>query len=82
MGYLQGEHGFLALSHKRAVLYRDTFVSQLTKIPGDLPDKLYDVIVKMTVTGFITDTQAAVAKVVVLGGVAIVGAVAFNRSFL
>jgi hypothetical protein len=82
MGYLQGEHGFQSLSHKRAVVYRDTFLSRMTKIPGELPDNIYDIVVKMNVTGFVSEAKMAAAKAVVVGGVAIMGAVAFNRSFL
>ena len=74
MGRYHGKHGFDEFSHHRSVLVKDTRLIKgpILPPPPYTSDKLYDLAVKMQVTGFLTPGQKTVAKLAAAGVVAYV----------
>lgn len=64
MGAYNGKWGFDEFSHHRAVMYKDTMLSQGALLPGPpySSDFLYDMAVKMEITGFLSDGQKTALK--------------------
>jgi aldehyde dehydrogenase (NAD+) len=86
-GKYHGRFGFEEFSHIRAVLYKSTMTSTAILPPPELcPPWLYDVAMKVLVTGFISDdTREKLEGLKKVGGVAVAAAVAamlFSRSRL
>ena len=60
MGYYGSKLGFDEFTHFRAVLHRGKYLTQPMFPPPD--DSMYDTVVRMLVTGFVTDTQLKMLK--------------------
>ena len=60
MGYYGSKLGFDEFTHFRAVLHRGKYFTQPMFPPPD--DSMYDTVVRMLVTGFVTDTQLKMLK--------------------
>lgn len=56
-GSYHGKAGFDEFTHRRAVLHQDTLIMQGASLPPKPPDWLYDIVVKATITGFLSKTQ-------------------------
>ena len=82
-GQLHGIHGFNAMSHRRAVVYKATSwpFTSLDMPPPPFAENIYDTVVKLKYTGFLTPGQSTLLKVVGAGGV-VAAAVAGLRSKL
>lgn len=64
MGAYNGKWGFNEFSHHRAVFYKDTFLQRGTLLPPPpyKTDFLYDLAVKLEITGFLTEPQRMLLK--------------------
>eukprot|EP00931_Biecheleriopsis_adriatica_P073441 TRINITY_DN47723_c0_g1_i1.p1 TRINITY_DN47723_c0_g1~~TRINITY_DN47723_c0_g1_i1.p1 ORF type:complete len:516 (-),score=97.05 TRINITY_DN47723_c0_g1_i1:54-1601(-) len=56
-GAYHGKAGFDEFTHRRSVLHQDTTIMKGASIPPRPSDTLYDLAVKATITGFMTDGQ-------------------------
>lgn len=56
-GAYHGKAGFDEFTHRRSVLHQDTMISKGASLPDNPPDKMYDLVVKLTITGFLTKEQ-------------------------
>jgi len=86
-GKYHGRFGFEEFSHLRAVLYKTTMTSQsILPPPEQCPPWLFDVAMKVLVTGFVSDElKEKLEGLKKVGGVAVAAAVAgmlFKRSKL
>eukprot|EP00756_Hemistasia_phaeocysticola_P011634 Hpha_TRINITY_DN15135_c3_g5::TRINITY_DN15135_c3_g5_i1::g.128240::m.128240/K00128/ALDH; aldehyde dehydrogenase (NAD+) len=73
-GAYHGKSGFDEFSHRRSCLQQDTFLLRKENIPlAPISDKMYDLAVKATITGFLTKGQRTFLKFA--GGAVILGAV-------
>ena len=62
-GMLHGQWGFDELSHFRAVVYKDTrFVRQPSLPMPKVQAKIYDIGVKLKITGFLSESQKKMLK--------------------
>jgi acyl-CoA reductase-like NAD-dependent aldehyde dehydrogenase len=81
-GAYHGKAGFDEFTHRRSILHQDTLIQRGAGLPppAPVPKNLYDILVKATITGFLTDAQRKQAKVM-LGavGAACVGAALRSR---
>jgi hypothetical protein len=57
MGSYHGKFGFDEFSHKRGVMYKDTFAQKGALLPLTNTDAIYPIAVKATITGFLTPSQ-------------------------
>jgi aldehyde dehydrogenase (NAD+) len=80
-GTSHGKHGFDEFTHRRAVLDQDTLILSGAAVPPQPPEKMYDFIVKATITGFLTEGQRNMLKAG-LGTGAVAAAGMFFRSRL
>ncbi len=81
-GAYHGKHGFDEFSHKRAVLYKDTTFTKGGFFPLKGGNDIYDIAVKVTLTGFVDEDQKS--KIKMLGAAVVAGALyyKFGRSKL
>jgi len=56
-GAYHGKAGFDEFTHRRSVLHQDTLIMRGAAIPPQPPDSMYDLAVKMNITGFLSTTQ-------------------------
>ena len=56
-GAYHGKAGFDEFTHRRGVLHQDTTIMKGASLPPNPPDNMYDMVIKFTVTGFLTDAQ-------------------------
>jgi aldehyde dehydrogenase (NAD+) len=73
MGAYHGKKGFDEFSHHRTILYK-TGSNPTLPPPEQHPDWLYDVMLKATVTGFLTETQRQLLKVGATGALGLAAA--------
>lgn len=72
-GSYHGKAGFDEFTHKRSVLHQDTMIKKSANLPPPpYKDGLYDIAVKATVTGFLTEDQKHKAKLALGAGAAAV----------
>jgi len=69
-GAYHGKAGFDEFTHGRAVLHQDTLLLTGSSMPPKPPDALYDIVVKATITGFLSQGQKKVLKLGGLGAAA------------
>jgi len=81
-GAYHGKHGFDEFSHKRSVLYKDTTFTKGGFFPLKGGNDLYDIAVKLALTGIVDEDQKA--KIKVAGAAIVAGALyyKFGRSKL
>lgn len=72
-GAYHGKAGFDEFTHRRSVLHQDTTIMKGASIPPNPPDNMYDLAIKATVTGFLTDSQRQQAKMAATAAAALVG---------
>jgi aldehyde dehydrogenase (NAD+) len=72
-GSYHNKHGFDQFTHRRSVMHQDTTIMKGASIPLDPPDAMYDMAVKLKITGFLTEAQRKQAKMVVTAAAAVVG---------
>jgi aldehyde dehydrogenase (NAD+) len=70
-GAYHGKAGFDEFTHYRSVFKQDTTIMKGAAFPDKPPDSAYDIAVKATVTGFLTDQQRSMLQ----AGKYVVGAV-------
>lgn len=68
MGYYHGKHGFDEFTHRRSVLHQDSTLMRTSPLPPNPSDLIYDLATKAQVTGFLTESQRAVAKNMLTAG--------------
>ena len=75
-GQLHGEHGFRQVSHMRSVVHKSTSwpFTKLDLPPPPYKDDLYDNVVKLKYTGFISPEKASLLKTAGLGALLLAGA--------
>jgi len=73
MGSYHSKHGFDEFTHKRSVLHQDTLIMKGASLPPNPPENLYDIAVKFTITGFLTEEQRKQAKLAATAAAAVVG---------
>jgi len=56
-GSYHGKAGFDEFTHRRAVLHQDTLIMQGASLPPKPSDMLHDLVVKATITGFLSKSQ-------------------------
>jgi len=62
MGNYHGKFGFDTFTHKRSVLHQDTLLMKHSTLPDNPGDEVYDLGVKLTITGLLSDTQRRILK--------------------
>lgn len=62
MGSYHGKAGFDTFTHKRSVLQQDTLLMKGSTLPDNPTDDMYDLGVKLTVTGLFSETQKRMLK--------------------
>jgi len=72
-GSYHGKAGFDTFTHRRSVLHQDTTIMKGASLPPNPPDNMYDMAIKFTVTGFLTDAQRKQAKMAATAAAAVVG---------
>merc|ERR1712224_42200 len=72
-GSYHSKHGFDQFTHRRSVLHQDTTIMKGASIPPNPPDAMYDMAIKFTVTGFLTESQRKQAKMAATAAAAVVG---------
>jgi len=84
MGAYHGKFGFDEFSHKRSTFYADTFVNRGAVLAPPFKDSLYDLLVKLQITGFLSDSQKNALKggAVALAALALWKKIGSNRSRL
>jgi len=75
MGSYHSKHGFDEFTHKRGVLHQDTLIMKGASLPPNPPENMYDIAVKATITGFLTEDQRKSAKLAATAAAAVVGGV-------
>jgi aldehyde dehydrogenase (NAD+) len=79
-GAYHGKAGFDEFSHRRSVLKQDTLLMKGAALPDKPSDQMFDMAVKMMVTGFLTEQQRQVVKAgLTAGGVLLAGAALRSR---
>jgi aldehyde dehydrogenase (NAD+) len=79
-GAYHGKAGFDEFSHRRSVLKQDTLLMKGASFPDKPSDQMFDMAVKMMVTGFLTEQQRQVVKVgLTAGAVVLAGAALRSR---
>merc|ERR1712070_925836 len=61
-GAYHGKAGFDEFTHRRAVLHQDTLLMKGSAMPPKPSDALHDIVVKATVTGFLSEGQRQFLK--------------------
>eukprot|EP01059_Diplonema_ambulator_P021865 TRINITY_DN3634_c0_g2_i2.p1 TRINITY_DN3634_c0_g2~~TRINITY_DN3634_c0_g2_i2.p1 ORF type:complete len:456 (+),score=137.29 TRINITY_DN3634_c0_g2_i2:103-1368(+) len=62
-GACHGRHGFDDFTHRRACFKQDTLIKKDASLPPPpVPDKMYDILVKVTTTGFIPRPYRAMLR--------------------
>jgi len=61
-GSYHGKAGFDEFTHRRSVLHQDTTIMKGSSLPPKPSDKIYDIAVKATITGFLSDSQRTMMK--------------------
>jgi len=79
-GAYHGKAGFDECSHRRSVLDQDTMIMSGSSLPPHPTDTVYDIAVKVMITGFLTDSQKKMAKIALGGGaIAVAGGLLRSR---
>jgi len=71
-GSYHSKAGFDEFTHRRSVLHQDTTIMKGASLPPNPPDNMYDMAVKFTITGFLTDEQRKQAKLAATAGAVVV----------
>lgn len=71
-GAYHGKAGFDEFTHRRSVLDQDTSIMKGASLPPNPPDNMYDMAVKFTITGFLSEAQRKQAKLAATVGAAAV----------
>jgi aldehyde dehydrogenase (NAD+) len=71
-GAYHGKAGFDEFTHKRSVLHQDTTIMKGASLPDQPKDEMYDMIIKFTITGFLTEEQRKQLKMACTAGAALV----------
>jgi len=61
-GSYHGKAGFDEFTHRRSVLHQDTTIMKGSSLPPKPTDGIYDIAVKATITGFLTESQRVLMK--------------------
>lgn len=61
-GAYHGKAGFDEFTHLRSVLHQDTTIMKGSSFPPKVDDKMYDLAVKMNITGFLSEGQRKAAS--------------------
>merc|ERR1711976_790549 len=61
-GSYHGKAGFDEFTHKRSILHQDTTLMKGASLPPKPDDKVYDFMVKMVITGFLSESQRQMVK--------------------
>jgi len=72
-GAYHGKHGFDQFTHRRSVMHQDTTIMKGASIPLDPPDMMYDMAIKLKVTGFLSESQRDKLKMAATAAAAVVG---------
>lgn len=79
-GSYHGKAGFDEFTHRRSVLHQDTRFMKGASMPPHPTDEVYDIAVKVMVTGFLTESQRKNVKTgFAVGAAAIAGALLRSR---
>lgn len=79
-GSYHGKAGFDEFTHRRSVLKQDTTIMKGASLPPHPTDQIYDIAVKATVTGFLTEDQKFKAKTgLTVGVLAVAGMLLRSR---
>jgi len=71
-GSYHSKAGFDEFTHRRSVMHQDTTIMKGSSLPPNAPDEMYDLAIKLTVTGFLTDAQRKHAKIAATAGAALI----------
>jgi len=71
-GAYHGKAGFDEFTHRRSVLHQDTTLMKGASLPDHPKDEMYDLMIKMTITGFLTEDQRKKLKLACTAGAALV----------
>lgn len=72
MGSYHSKSGFDEFTHRRSVLDQDTLIMKGASLPPNPPENMYDLAVKLTVTGFLSEDQRKHAKLAAAAAAAVV----------
>merc|ERR1712070_1143240 len=80
-GSYHSKAGFDEFTHKRSVLHQDTTIMKGASLPPNPPENMYDMAIKFTVAGFLTEAQRKQAKVAASAAAVVVSGL-FLRTWL